>query len=1059
MRLLLRGRAVAARAALALALVATSVTGFRVPALAVGGVTGTIQGTVTDAATKAPLASVDVVAASPSQTSRAKTDARGFFSFAGLPVDTYTVSFTVGGYQTLTTPGVTVQGDGQVNLDTGLSKALRSIGRTSSRSTTAAYQPKQTTDSYQITGAQQQAALGRQFNISQTQLQSSLPSIVTTAYGSSSIRGSTRTEIAYQFDGIDYTDPLSSQFQNSLGLNGAQSLQVNPGAGDATQGNAGAGAVNIVVKRGSRPSFGTLETEVLGYPFGHQFAGEYGWATPNGRFSNYSSFIGRDQAVQFGPIGTPAYVTGSYLSQDYSTTRDFINNAVYKFGHDNSRSLQLLYQTRYSDFIFNHGGIANLCYKTCDPNIAGTATLQGQLDSTSYFPGLTLAQRFADYSNTIGLLPGQSQVNQKLYYQGFNHQPVDVIKLEFAQQIDAGTYWTNRLYRVIGNSVFNRPYDTQTTSSRVNQAQGGVRTGLAGEFLKQLGDKHQVTLSYSYQGAQPVFDYVTNTTGYRALNPALGNAGGYELVDFLLPTAANGEACPTTDAFGSPLKKNAATGNACGYLAQFFPNGMPRVPNLYNESSGYQHLFGYGVRDVWNVNPKLRLDYGVRFDGSDYQIVNDPGTISREGKHPRVTEPRFAFAYQFGRNDAVRASYGRSVQFTPAGSLNTPLLYPSQFAGIPSRDSRTGLPAMTCVAPKFTSQCRDYAQQIHDEQVAFFGLEAFDVKPATFNNYDLSYSHQFGGNVGLKISPFYKRGYNVNVYTNPIIGQDPVSGAAILGPSTLSNAGIDKTTGVEFQLTKDAPVGLSGFLAMTYVNRLQNTPPGYLGQTEDFYPSIPVASLAVGTLYKAGYLSPLNARLGLAYKTRSGLRVNPIVSYDKGYPIGAGLLTAAFVNNQPVVIPNTNASITGGGVIANAGTPTQVTQYVSPTNPGSLFNPNIVATRGTPEANSAGGVLSRARFNTDLVFEYSKPGTRNTVGLYVGNLFSQIYAEPALSSRYQPVATGIAGPQTGQTSGAVLFGNGLGYYDYGPERFGQNAYNLNASGQQTSFRFYYQLSL
>ncbi len=125
MRLSLRGRAVASRIALAIALVATTVTGFRVPALAVGGVTGTIQGTVTDATTKAPLASVDIVAASPSQTSRTKTDARGFFSFAGLPVDTYTVSFTLGSYRAVVTPGVTVQGDGQVNLDTGLTKTLQ----------------------------------------------------------------------------------------------------------------------------------------------------------------------------------------------------------------------------------------------------------------------------------------------------------------------------------------------------------------------------------------------------------------------------------------------------------------------------------------------------------------------------------------------------------------------------------------------------------------------------------------------------------------------------------------------------------------------------------------------------------------------------------------------------------------------------------------------------------------------------------------------------------------------------------------------------------------------
>ncbi|MDQ6944006.1 MAG: hypothetical protein M3169_16030, partial [Candidatus Eremiobacteraeota bacterium] len=443
---------------------------------------------------------------------------------------------------------------------------------------------------------------------------------------------------------------------------------------------------------------------------------------------------------------------------------------------------------------------------------------------------------------------------------------------------------------------------------------------------------------------------------------------------------------------------------------------------------------------------------------SDYQIINDNGVATNAAKHPRVTEPRFAFSYQFGTNDAIRASYGRSVQFIPAGSLNTPLLTYNEYRGIPSRDSHTGLPATYCGPPTFTSTCSNYAQQLHDEQVAFLGPESFNVLPATYNNFDMSYQHLFRGNVGLKISPFFKRGYNVGVYTNPIIGVDPITGAAQLGPSTLNNAGIDKTTGVELLLTKDAAYGFSGFLAMTYTNRLQNVPPGYLGQTEDFYPSIPQSSLATGALYKAGYLSPLYAKLGIAYRTRSGWRINPIVTYDKGYPIGAGTLTSAFVNNAAYFIPNTNASVPGQGVIANAGTTSQVTQYVSPTNPGSVFNPNIVATRGTAETSLAGGVLSHARLNANLNFEYAKPGSRSTFGLVLANLFGNIYNEPVLASRYQPVATGIAGPQTGQTTGAVNFPT-LGFVNYGPERFGQSAYFLRPEIQPLSYRFYYQMSL
>ncbi len=57
------------------------------------------------------------------------------------------------------------------------------------------------------------------------------------------------------------------------------------------------------------------------------------------------------------------------------------------------------------------------------------------------------------------------------------------------------------------------------------------------------------------------------------------------------------------------------------------------------------------------------------------------------------------------------------------------------------------------------------------------------------------------------------------------------------------------------------------------------------------------------------------------------------------------------------------------------------------------------------------------------------------------------------------MATGIAGPQTGQTTGAFLYGNGLGYYNFGPERFGQNAYLLTPNNAPIRLRFYFSTQL
>jgi len=337
------------------------------------------------------------------------------------------------------------------------------------------------------------------------------------------------------------------------------------------------------------------------------------------------------------------------------------------------------------------------------------------------------------------------------------------------------------------------------------------------------------------------------------------------------------------------------------------------------------------------------------------------------------------------------------------------------------------------------------------------------VKPATYNNYDFSYSHEFGGNVGVKITPFYKRGYDINIFASNPIGTDPVTNLPIFGPTKLTNLGLDKTTGVEFLLTKDAAFGFSGFVALTYVNRLQTIPPGFGGQLEDFYPSAPPQSLALGSLYKSGYLSPFSGRVGLTYKTHGGFKINPIVSYDKGYPLGAGTLTSAFVNGKATVVPNTNISIPGFGTVSNSGGTSGVTQYVDPVNPGSIAKPVIAATRGTAETTLSGGILSKARFNTDMSLEYSPPGTRSTFGVYFTNLFNQIYAEPTLNPRYQPVATGVAGPQTGQVAtvgslGAATAG-GLGFANFGPERFGQSAYNLTPSLTQIGVRLYYQLAL
>jgi len=86
-------------------------------ALAVGGVTGTINGTVTDSATGKGLAGVTVTATSPISSQQTTTDDKGFFSLLGLSVDgiagPQTWNHLVNGYLAAPDPQTAANGFGR----------------------------------------------------------------------------------------------------------------------------------------------------------------------------------------------------------------------------------------------------------------------------------------------------------------------------------------------------------------------------------------------------------------------------------------------------------------------------------------------------------------------------------------------------------------------------------------------------------------------------------------------------------------------------------------------------------------------------------------------------------------------------------------------------------------------------------------------------------------------------------------------------------------------------------------------------------------------------------
>jgi hypothetical protein len=1053
-------------------------------------VTGTIQGTVTAGQANVKLAGVAVSAASPSGRYSATTDQNGFFTINGVTPDTYTVTFTRTGYETFGLQGVTVVQGGIANATTSLNQSnLTRIGRTQARSSAGAFQPAQTTDQYNVSTQQITTTLGKQGGNNEANLLAAIPGASFDSTGYPVLRGGREYEEGFQFEGIDYTDAFTHQFVNSLILNGAGNFQVQPGAGDASIGNAGTGAINVIAKRGTSPAFGQLEASILAGRFQHEARGEYGWASPNGRFSNYASLFFERDAYHYGAGGADPLLIGAYFNGRSSQyANDILNNFVYKFGRDNNQSLQFFYQNTEFNVHLGYGvPTGTLPFKDADPFTLAQAGAFG-LTAAQLQAIMPFTQGQRSLTDRIGALgDGRTSVS--------GTQPNETIKLQYSNNLNASTFLTAKFYRVNNVEQFDRAFNSTSTFPLGDEVslQGGQRTGFGVDGTKQLGSKNLLGFGGKYEFLLPVFSFVSATVGPFTY---AGFGNSLEAADFFTPGS-----CP---AFYQNVIGNGPA--SCGYVTNYIPAyrqagaaacpagtldtpACPlavQLPPGNDQTSASRQDWALYLKDTYSPTDRLKLDVGLRLDAvnwkygdcSIYRCLPTAYSLDASGmptnfqfnydadtKRPRVLQPRAAISFQATRNDALRFSYGRSVQFPPMAVVENATIRQNfnTFNGIPSRDPLTGTQAMFCSAavlinPAFqNAPCASYADQLYwENSTVVSGVPVTPLKPVTFNNFDFSYSHLFPHQVGMKITPFYYKTSNNVATTSQQLVQNgaPVfdaNGNPVLGPSVNTNLGKTNASGVEFLITKEAAYGLSGSLSLTYQNVFSNVVP--TSGSENFFPTIPPESLALGNLYRVGYLSPFVGALAFQERTRSGWRINPVIYYNHGYPYGSGLITAASVNGKPYNIPNTNISNP-----AQLGGAPGATRYVDPRNPGSLFNPNIDASRGTPETASAGGVLSAARFTpVQLTVEYQSPRNPRAgiFGVLVQNLFNQLYGEPTLNGRYQPVATGIAAPYSGYTANSQF----TGQFNYPSFIGGNKAYLLSPNSVPRTVQFYYQINL
>jgi hypothetical protein len=1113
-----RGLLRAARCVLAALLVAAVFLFAIVPAFAAGGLYGNLNGTIVDASTRAPIAGAAIVANSGSGTYTAKTDGKGFFIILGMSVDSYTVTINAEGHETLSIPGVVVFGDETNTIATvALAQQLKTIAHVTSRSVSSAFQPTQTTDSYTVNQQQMLQSSGKEANANESAVLLAVPGVTLTNANNTSmlsssvtIRGGAAAEVGYQYDGVPFKEPFLGG-NAALGLiNGAASVQVVEGAGDATQGEVGAGVINVVPQRGSGPGSGLLDAEIGGPNFNHQLAVNYGFSTPNDRVSEYISYIGQRFAPYYGYSFTPLDQYGSYFSTTNAINNQFTNNFFYKFGKNLSQQFQILY-TNISQLGYTGatgcGGVYNAVTNPC---------------ALVYYPYDELTQKFEylltgftpqQYSQLIGLTPGTPAANIPIS-QGQQNlgNNTEFLKLEYDNNVSATTYVALRYYNwgETQNTDFSYsigPWQTGFPGDMDWAATGGQTVGTNLDIVHQMGSNLTVTLNGQYNAQYPQFDYYrTGFLPYALTGTGLSNQ----------PTAA--------DWLPGGYVYDYFCGSTPWVAGSARPSCLPRMPTWGIGYNGTQfQQWGTGLRLQYDPSERVKIDLGLRDEGqlrhwysqldefgqgvptTGYVVTGctaagfDPKTLAGYQNCPQtkitnpydvpsslwippptVLQPRGSISWQLDRNDSLRFGYGRSAVFADSQTAGTPfhLWGASPFWSMPAIPAAAGVPTLcgwnTSSFRSAVFPCKSFGEQLYWQGDNLEAPDGEDLPPAIYTNYDLSYNHLFKSGWGMRVTPFIKEGTDLPTYylLNPV-----------LSVFAISTQGINKTAGLEFGLTTPTqPIGLSGFLSATYQNVLSTTPPFTTGETT--VPLNTLATLELGDLYRAGYVSPFDLRIGAVENLKDGFTISPQIEYNIGYPYSVGNMIAGCVALNPngtcakyanIAQVDFGPGVTYGQSSLIGGNPgaSIATNYYDPAYPGNSFKPNVDASRGTPATAANGGILSHPNMQAALSLQWKHQG--NTLGVQFLNLFGNAWVNsvPAISPWYQPVANGISGPQTGINSCVNQTGAGLrGCYAAIPKEsyaFTNGAYLLSngnftgtpAFGPITPFsvQVYYQRSL
>src|SRR5215472_10126237 len=597
--------------------------------------TGAIVGTVTDASGH-PLANVSVSAVSPSMTEKTRTGSNGFYALQGLSPDTYTITYTLEGYQPQQVTGLTIVQGESITQNQQMVNEAKLIGTVAVRSAASLVQPKAPADSYTVTPQQIQNITGTPQNISETALLDALPGITTDSSGYPIIRGGAENEEGYELQGVDATDPITGQFINSLSLAGESSVVLSTGGYDVSAGNTNAGVVNEVIKRGTYPGEGEATATVNAPNFDHRFAFEYGNATADNRFSYFFAFNGLRQFRVYGDTKTflPRLVgaTGD-ASGNIDTT-----NLFYRWGNNNANELEYMGETGASQFDDNYGVNPNITPYGSFNNIVQLDT-GGSCVAGGAF-GISCTGGAADSST---FFPGQTAIEQNTGYPDNENNVHTIEKLNYKRQFSASSFGDFFVFRTIESDVILFPWDGGAFGDEFEHNVNN-NLGLSFDYTNQLNSQHEVSF-----GGETIYTESKYDLGIPSFEPFIFNG----------PDPVNFSSVP------------------CGGGLPSFPGCYPQLTGLVNDPLHRSNLWlqdKWTPTDKWTIQPGLRwdeerLDIPSNAEATNLSLATDaagnlleiPGPpITSDVTRPTQVSPRLAISFQANSTNTFRVSYGKN---------------------------------------------------------------------------------------------------------------------------------------------------------------------------------------------------------------------------------------------------------------------------------------------------------------------------------------------------------------------------------------------------------------